>query len=70
MARIFDFSKETGTDNEDNLFKPHISSFWRLFRDSNIEWNFMNQADILIKYSLTLVFFVAIVFFIIHAVQA
>ncbi|KAH8418219.1 hypothetical protein KR222_001473, partial [Zaprionus bogoriensis] len=67
LARIFDFSKETQTENEDYLFRPHISSFWRLFRDSDVEWEYMNQVDILMKYSLLMALFVAIMLLILHA---
>ncbi|KAM8710537.1 hypothetical protein ACLKA7_017196 [Drosophila subpalustris] len=69
LARIFDFSKKTETGNEDTLFKCHITSFWRLFRNSDIEWNYMNEPDYFIKYSLLMVFFVGCMLFLIHLVQ-
>ncbi|XP_034480940.1 adenylyl cyclase X E-like [Drosophila innubila] len=69
LARIFDFSKETETGNEDILFKPHISSCWRLFRNSEIEWNYMNEPDYFIKYSLFMVFFVGCMLLLVHISQ-
>ncbi|KAH8418220.1 hypothetical protein KR222_001472, partial [Zaprionus bogoriensis] len=69
LARIFDFSKETQTENEDYLFRPHISSFWRLFQDSDVEWDYINQVDILMKYSLLMALFVAIMIFVAYLCQ-
>ncbi|XP_064552506.1 adenylyl cyclase X E-like [Drosophila montana] len=62
LAKIFDFSYRTERGNEDYMFKPYISSFWRLFRHSEVEWNYINEPNLLLKYSLLIILFVATIF--------
>ncbi|XP_030570870.1 adenylyl cyclase X E-like isoform X2 [Drosophila novamexicana] len=62
LARIFDFSYRIERGNEDYMFKPYISSFWRLFRHSEVEWNYINEPNLLLKYSLLIILFVGLLF--------
>ncbi|XP_043071247.1 adenylate cyclase type 7 isoform X2 [Drosophila grimshawi] len=66
MARIFDFSDGSRDGNEDRVFQSYITSFWRHFRQADIEWKYINKPDLLMKYSLPLMVFVGLLFIIEH----
>ncbi|ALC43909.1 CG32301, partial [Drosophila busckii] len=64
FACIFDLSRQSQTRNEDQLFKAYITSFWRLFRNSEHEWSFLKMPDIFIKYSLLMASFTGFMIYI------
>ncbi|XP_030372611.1 adenylyl cyclase X E-like isoform X1 [Scaptodrosophila lebanonensis] len=51
FARIFDFSKNSKSSAEDNLFKSRVTAVFLLFRNGEEEWKFINVPDVLMKYT-------------------
>ncbi|XP_032587466.1 adenylyl cyclase X E isoform X2 [Drosophila mojavensis] len=62
LARFFDFSDRIERGNEDYVIKHYITPFWRIYRKPEIESGYNGQPDLLFKYALLLMVFIATVF--------